>query len=491
MTLANRIRQLGCETIVYGISGIINRFIGIFLIPLYTRFFSPADYGVIAIVSAFTELSAILIILGLDSASARWFYDTNTTIQRQQVISSRFWFQLSLGTFVSLMICILAPHICQFLLDSNQYALVIRLAVLTIPLGTINGILNSWIRYQRRAWMSAIYNTASSLSNIAIIIFFVAVCHWGLIGLYTARLIAAAAIALVAAVILKTWISPRHVSKRLLKEMLTFGIPLAPAGIATWVTMFSDRLILKMFVDTSEVGLYAISGALASGVAIVTGAFQLSWGPFAYSILHEPGSSNVYSKVLSLYSWIVCFLSIAISIFAPHLLYLFTTPLYYKSASSVPYLAFSYMLLGSVYIASLGSGISKKSISTASSIFIGAFINILLNFLLIPHQGRDGAAIATLLAYLCSAVYLFYASQKNHYIPYRFKDPLFCFGFSWFLIGISHFFIPVWGRSAFCMRISICLIFVPLLFYLDIIKLRHTKFLFTLTHQYFRKVSAQ
>jgi O-antigen/teichoic acid export membrane protein len=71
VSVAKRVSQLGGETVIYGIAGTISRFIGIFLIPLYTRAFSPADYGQIAILTAFVTLLSTFIVLGLDSASGR------------------------------------------------------------------------------------------------------------------------------------------------------------------------------------------------------------------------------------------------------------------------------------------------------------------------------------------------------------------------------------------------------------------------------------
>jgi O-antigen/teichoic acid export membrane protein len=252
MSTARYIRQLGSETAIYGISGTISRFIAIFLVPLYTRVFTPSDYGIIGSLASLTGLLSTFIVLGLDSASSRWYYDTDSSDRRRRVISSWFWCQLAVGLIVALVFILLAPQISNLLLGSQDYALLIRLVALAIPLGTFGKVLGNWLRYQRRAWLTTAYFTTTSLTTVGAIFLFVLILHQGLEGLYQAQLIAAALMAAVAALILRSWIGPRHASSGILKEMLHFGLPLVPAAVTAWVTASSDRLILPIFQGRAE-----------------------------------------------------------------------------------------------------------------------------------------------------------------------------------------------------------------------------------------------
>jgi len=475
MSTARYIRQLGSETAIYGISGTISRFIAIFLVPLYTRVFTPSDYGIIGSLASLTGLLSTFIVLGLDSASSRWYYDTDSSDRRRRVISSWFWCQLAVGLIVALVFILLAPQISNLLLGSQEYALLIRLVALAIPLGTCGKVLGNWLRYQRRAWLTAAYFTTTSLTTVCAIFLFVLVLHRGLEGLYQAQLIAAALMAVVAALILRSWIGPRRISPGILKEMLRFGLPLVPASVTAWVTASSDRLILPIFQGRAETGIYTVAVSLSSAVALVTNAFQLAWPPFAFSILNEPGSKQVYGKVLSVYALLGSLLCTGVSLFAPLLLYILTTPQYYSAASCVPFLVFSYLALGGIYIVALGCNIVKKSMPIATSTFLGAGVNTVLNLTLIPTLGKDGAAIATMVAYLSAVVYLYFVSQKHYPLPYRPRDVLVCFGFSWLLIGVDRLFLPTWGIWTFIVRGAMCLSFVPLAFALGIAKPAHVR----------------
>jgi O-antigen/teichoic acid export membrane protein len=477
VSVAKRVSQLGGETVVYGIAGTISRFIGIFLIPLYTRAYSPADYGQIAILTAFTALLSTFIILGLDSATGRWYYDSNDPVHRKQVIASWFWTQNAVGWAVALIVIALAAPIANLLLGPGvpDGAKLVSLAVLTVPLSTFGKVIGNWLRYQRRPWTATIYFTASSLLTIGFVILFVLVLKRGVAGLFMGQIVAAALTGAAAVTIMRKWLAPSGFSRNLTQELLRFGLPLMPAAVAAWITASADRFILKGFVPTAEIGIYSIGAALATGMALITGAFQLAWGPFAYSILTEPEADRVYGTVFSVYSLLACAIATALALFAPLLLRIFTTPAYYGAASVVPWLAFAYVAMGATYIVGLGSTIVKKSAPVALSIFIGAAVNTALNFTLIPHLGKDGAAIATFAAYLSAAIYLYFASQRNHAIPFRPLAALACLGFSWLLIAMNQLALPSSGLWSYAMRAGMCLLFIPLAFGLRIITPAHVQ----------------
>ncbi|MBK9483526.1 MAG: hypothetical protein IPO02_16455 [Bacteroidetes bacterium] len=88
------LKQLAGESLIYGISSMLSRFSGIFLVPLYTRLLLPADYGALSLVNSTFYFIIVLAVFALDSAAARWYYDTEDINERKKTIASWFWFQL-------------------------------------------------------------------------------------------------------------------------------------------------------------------------------------------------------------------------------------------------------------------------------------------------------------------------------------------------------------------------------------------------------------
>lgn len=473
MTVVKHLRRLGAESAIYGISGILARFIGVFLIPVYTRIFTPADYGVIAMVDVFAGLVGMFVVLGMDNASARWFYASEDVADRRETISSWFWCQFTASAVAAALLLLFASQLATLLTGESRYGNLIRLVAFAIPLNAAGTVLGNWLRYQRRAWAAVALATATLLANAGLTIVFVVVWRQGLTGAYAARLLGTAIAAAVALAWLRGWLSPMLVSWTRLRDMLRFGVPLVPAAIGLWVMMGMDRFVLQIFYNTSEVGLYAIAGSIASGVALITGAFCQAWGPFAYSILNRPESRRVYAKVLDLYSFLGCALCTALALFAPLILRLLTTEAYYSAASCVFLLASANLLNGARYIATLGCGITKQSVPMALSMGIGAGINLVLNFLLVPEFGGEGAALGTMIAWAGSVAYLFCASQKRYPIPYRWHVSLACFGFSVLVVAVDRWCIVGMSLAAEGVRAGLMLLFFPLGISLGLLRWRH------------------
>ncbi len=475
MSVIRHIRHLGGETILYGIPGTVNRFIAIFLVPLYTRVFLPADYGVYGTLTSLTHLLGTFVVLGLDNASARWFYDTEDTERRKGVIASWFWCQFLVSITLALLVTLLAFPIVRWLLGSEDYIFPLRLAVWVIPLMASGRVLGNWMRYRRLAWMNVAYSVAASLVVVTCIILFVVVLQRRLAGLYQGQLLGWGIMTLVAAALFSSWIHPRHFSWRLLRAMFAFGLPLVPAGLASWITASSDRVLMTMFRGATENGIYYAGVQIALGMALFTNAFQLSWGPFAFSILREPEAPRVYSKVFSLYCFLGCWLALGMSLFAPWLLFIFTTPQYNGASSCIPFLVFGTLAMSTTYIGVLGPSIEKRSGPIAASIFIGAGLNLGLNLVLIPLWGKDGAALTTFLAYGAAAVYIFYRAQKIHPLPYKFRDALVCLAVSALFIATDRLCFPAWAGWAFVLRALMCLIYGSLAFILGMVRPAHLR----------------
>lgn len=475
LNIINYIKQLASESMIYGISRTLSKSIGIFLIPVYTRIFSPSDYGIIALITTMTSFLTLFVILGLDNSSGRWYYDSDETLDRKQTISSWFWCQFLFGTGVAILVAISAPSISMLLFDSKKYSLLILLTAITVPLSVFSKVTGNWLRYQRKAWSTTIFTTGTYLTTIGLIILFVIIWRMGLSGIYYARIVAGIITSIFALLILKSWINPAFFSSSRLKEMLNFGLPLIPAAIASWITSSSDRFILNIFHDTMEVGLYSVAAIFATSVALITNAFQLAWGPFAFSILKDENSSFVYSKVLDVYCYTTCIIGTVISLFSSLLIQLLTTSEYFPSASAVPFLVFSHIIIGGVYIVGIGSKVVKRSVPVAQGIFLGALINIGLNFALIPKLGKDGAAIATLISFLCVIIYRYRVSQKDYQIPYRIKNSIVCFLFSWLLITFNYSIALHANFYSWILKVMLCSLFIPLGLWLNIFKLQSIK----------------
>ena len=430
MKTASHLKQLASESLVYGLSSVVNKFLYFILVPIYTRIFLPEDYGVMSLVTNSMSLVAIFVVLGLDSAAARWFYDTEDIEVQKETIASWAWCQLSVSVLFSLLIMGCANQLSREIVARSDAAAYFRLAALTLPLTALGTVVTNWLRLQRRPWATLLYSFGTSALSVSLILLLAAYLGMGLNGVYLAQLLAAAISTVVAVLLLREWISPLKVKINRLGEMLKYAVPLVPAGLSFWVVNLSGLYFIKRFASTADVGLYQVGSSISSAVAVLTAAFQQAWGPFALSIHKRDDARQVYADVLTAYMLLTCTLSLFLSLFSPEILAIVTTRNYLGANRVICLLSFNHILIGLTYIASVGATIAKTTRPYGIAVVLSSILTLVLNFIFVPKLGKEGSALATLIAQTCVPIMVFYLSQRLYRIPYRFSAAAGVFGLS-------------------------------------------------------------
>ena len=466
--MLNRLRTLFSDSVIYGLSGVISRFIGIFLVPVYTRLFTPEDYGVLSLVGSSLAVVSIFVGLGLDNSAHRWFWDTEDEQDRRTTISSWAWCQLITATVFGALVFASAHYLSRRIIGRADAAVYFQIAAVTVPLTVLGTVANNWFRMQRRPWATTVYALGTNLLIVALTLVLVVALRRGLSGVYTAQAIGLGVGSVIAAFILRDWISPRLIDLSRLRQMLRYALPLIPAGLAYWVTGFADRYFVKAYTDTAQVGLYSVGSSLAAGVALVTGAFQQAWGPFALSIHTQSDARRTYATVFLFYLWFAGMISAALSLFAPEILRLLATKQYAGASPVVGVLALSYVMIGLTYIAATGPAIAKRTGPTGIAMAGAAILNVILNFALVPTFGKVGSAVATLIAQALTPIYLFYRSQQLYRIPYRFGAGVAIVLATLILIAAgAQLNVPSLALSIL-VKLGLLALFVPMFFVLEL-----------------------
>ncbi|AEA42727.1 lipopolysaccharide biosynthesis protein [Fluviicola taffensis] len=423
------LKQLVGESAIYGISGIVTKFIGIFLVPLYTNIFEPSDYGMINIINSFFFFVGIFVVFALDNSAARWFYDTEDLEDRKKTISSWFWFQLLITTVVCSGIILLSGFLSKKLLHTNDPDLFI-ISAISVFTGVLPIIVQNWLRMQRKAVHTVVFSLLYSLLTIGLTIYFVLMERSGIIGVFYAVVISNSVASIYCIFLLRSWISMKYLSGKRLKEMLVFALPLIPTSIAFWVINSSSTFVLDYFYDLEEVGIFQLGLTISSAVTLFTSSFQMAWGPFAYSIIKKDNAKEVYSTVLTAYTIIANLIALSLALFAYELLVVFTTPNYYDAYLVAGFLSFNSTIYSYVYIIGIGNGIVKNNKPLAISVLLSAAVTTGLLVVLTPMYGKTGTAISMIIGNMIIPIYVYFSAQKRYHIPYKMILVLSLCGFS-------------------------------------------------------------
>src|SRR5256884_8638859 len=418
--MIDRLKELLRHSAIYGLGSIVARVLGVLLLPLYTRYLTPGDYGLIETLVALSAVLTALLAQGMKSAFFRFYFDSADEERRLVVVRTTFWYVMVAATAALAAGVALAPQISWLLFGTHGHRGLVIAAFVGLWAALNYEQMTSLFRVEQR---SGAYVTAT-LANVAITIgatvLLVVVFDKGplgvLVGNLTGTLIVYAALLAYS----------RHAlglqfDRSLYRAMNRFGLPLVPSAVALWLTNFSDRFFLIKLADAHEVGLYSIGVRVASAIVLLLTAFRMAWPAFAYSIEDDREAERTYSFVLTYVVFVCCWLALALGLLAPWILPLITTKPFYPAQNVVAPLAFGVAAFGAYVVVQIGTGRARQTRSNWVVTGAAAVVNVALNFALIPPYGRMGAAIATVSAYTLLFVGMAWRAQTVFPVPYQWR----------------------------------------------------------------------
>lgn len=420
-----KIKGLAGDSLIYGLSGVLTRFISVFLIPIYTRIFAPSDYGVINLVNSTFLLIGILVVVGLDNAAATWYWQKEDDAERASTFSSWFWMQFSLSVLVLLAVLAVSSFLSKAILDDARFYDLFILSALSLPFTAFTLAYTTWLRVKRKPLATVAFSLTKSLLSIGFSVYFVVYLRIGLVGVFLALLIANILSAMVALYVMRKVFDFRHFALDRAKEMLRFSIPLIPATICFWLLNSAGGYFISQYASKADVGLYQIGSSIAAVCNIVFWAFLQAWSPFAMSIHKQQDAPNIYAMVFDLYCALGGAIVLFIFLFSPEILMLLTTEAYYNAALVAGILSVNIFIFNISQVTSIGCAIVRTNMPYAVGVAIASIFTVGLYFVLIPVLGKEGAAISTLIGSLILSGYVTYKAQLLYFIPYRLKKNAF------------------------------------------------------------------
>ncbi|MCK4354533.1 MAG: flippase, partial [Dehalococcoidia bacterium] len=411
--------RLSKHSITYGLGVAVSQVVAFFLLPVYTRYLTPADYGGLEIFQATLSILSTIFVMGLTSALFKSYFNYSDEERRKTVVGTAFLFLTGTSFLFLLILMALAGDFSALLFGSVEYTFYFRVIFLTLFFDVGILVAFSVFRAREESKKYAIFALLRFLTAAGLNILFVVVLHRSVLGILWGGLIAAF---LLYSILLRDIIKNAKLSFSIaeLKEMLSFGLPLVPAGLAAWIMTMADRYFLQFLSTPTELGLYSLGykfGMVIQG--LIVGPFSLAWPPFLLSIAKEKKAKEVYSSVLTYFVVIAMFAALGLSVLSKEILIVMTKPPFYEAYKVIPLIGLSYVLFGCYFVLNAGIWLEKKTKYLALIVGVGAAVNLGLNYLLIPSYGMMGAAVATVISYVLLPVGSYFVSKRYYPIKYE------------------------------------------------------------------------
>lgn len=433
-----KLKELLSDTLIYGISSVLARFIGYLLVPLHTGAFVASEYGVVSLVYAGLAFLNVVFTFGMESAYLRYAKD------REKAKDVFKTLQLGLGALSSvlaLLLIFLAPLLMPTMnLEStgNQNLYWMMLGILWFD--TMVLVPFAELRLVRRQWLFAALKTGNILINLGLQIYLILWLDWGIEAVFFANMLASVVTALIiwiatADMFSGSWDTP------VMRKALKFGLPFIPAGLGYVINEMLDRFFLGNYMSQSTVtdlygsgmipedivGIYSACYKLSVFMLLVVQMFRMAWQPFFLRHSDEPDAPELYRDVYRYYNVVagICFLVVAlfaqqiVQIKIPMTDFYLVDEEYWMGLSIVPILLGAYWFQGWYINFSAGIFIEEETKILPVITLVGASVTIAANLLLIPFYGMMGSATATLLSYSLMAMLLYYKSVQVYPVDYQ------------------------------------------------------------------------
>jgi O-antigen/teichoic acid export membrane protein len=415
-------RNLARKSAIYGLGSILLRGISIFLLPLYTRYLTPADYGVIAVTGTITAILGILYPLGLHGAATRLYFDAQNEVDRYQRIGTLWMGMILSATVIAVFVDRIGNSVTPLLLKDVPFSPYIRLAIWTGFFNIFSLLPLNLFQISERPGSYVFTSVGSTLLTVCLIIGLVVFCGQGAYGYLLAVLLAGALLAVPYVLVTLKYIQV-ILRKDILKTALVYSLPLIPHGVASWMLALSDRLILEHYVTLEQLGLYSLGYQFGSVMNMAATAINFAWVPFLFRLDSEQGEAAKprLARLVTYYTLILSWVALGLALLAKDAILFLTPPAFHEAHSVIPWIIGGFLLSGFYLIPANYLFLKSKTVwIPIVTVFSGA-INVGFNLLLSPDYGIMAAAWANFLANGVMLALVWALTLRVYPFPYEYK----------------------------------------------------------------------
>ena len=386
------------------------------LIPIYTRYLSPYEYGIIDTITIAAGIVNLVLTFEIIQGMA-WNLSDRIDPEHTKIYSS------TALLFVILMYLIFfigsltfSNPLSKILINDYPPNLLIPLAAAAIATMGLFTVLQDIARWHLRATAhltsAFVFAVGSLLSGFLLIKIF----KVGIIGVFYTQLFSSIAGILAAFSYSKDILYLRF-DYIALKKMLNYSIPLVYSGIAVFINVFIDRIIVREILGLDLMGIYGVAARFASVIAILSFGMQSALLPFVFRNWKESTTANQIAQLFKIYSAMILSVIVTLAIFSEEIFILFAGHSYQEGAAVFPVLMLN-SFYSTLYIFSPGLFLKEKTKYIAVINIIGALINVLLTIIMTRIFGMIGAALAPAIVSVGSFCGYVFFGRKYYQVEY-------------------------------------------------------------------------
>jgi O-antigen/teichoic acid export membrane protein len=407
------------ESFIYGIGGVLTQAAGFVLVPVYTRCFTPDEYGTLEILSRIADVLIVcLLINGIRQAIFAFYLQSEDRDHQRRAMGTATILTAALAVIGGLALALAAEPMCGLLHVGSTT--LFRLVALGLVIDTICLTPLSAMRARHESTMFVVATFGQFLTRVGLAILLVAGLRWGINGALLASILTGSAFALllVSREVLKEGI---HLDGKLFYQMVMFALPFLPGGLAAFVMNSGDRFFLLRYAGGADVGVYALGYKLGWTLPLfAVYPFWMVWCVGLYEAARRPDASTFFGRVLTRFLMAQTLCCLAICLFQDEIVRILGHGRYDGAAKVIPVIALASLFYQAALLLDAGFYIRHRTVWKIPITFMAMLIALAFYYLLIPIYGATGAAFAILAGFFSFACLTFLFVKRIFPVHYEY-----------------------------------------------------------------------
>lgn len=450
------------NTSLYTLGHILPKAAQFFLLPLYTRYLTPEDYGIVQSMAVLSTVLTVFFTMAIERSIYRLYFDYNTKQEKKDFLGSIFITLITNATVI-LSILLIGRTLVGKIFSSIPFYPFYLYAILTVYFTIFGLIPKTYFQVEQQAGKFILVSLSEFVLSTVFIIYFIVILGKGASGMLLGRLLKSILFVPLFIFVISKIINFRF-KIEIMKESTSYSLPMVPMLLSSWILNMSDRVFIEKYFTLKDVGLYSLSYKLAQGLLIFTKGFNKAYSPIFFKLANQENQKEAKTKLFrynKVYTIILILGALLISLFAKEFIYLLDAK-YISAYKLVPIIMIG-ILIGQV------SGLFNKTMyqekKTKQMMYLtvsSGVLNIGLNFLLVPKYGSFGAALATTITFSFFFVIKYFYSKKCYFIPFAWREISKYFGnFIGLILIFNIFKFSLWlGLSLKLISVSILILYI-------------------------------
>lgn len=399
---------------IYAIGNISRQVVGFVMLPIYTRYLSPADYGAVGLLMFIVALIELIFGARLFQAVPKFFFEQKSKREGDAVISTALMITSAVSSLSMLAVVAFRAPISEVAFGTGDYGLLVGIFAVLILTHSLESYSLGYVRIQQRPWLFIGASMAKLVMQLSLNVWFVVVLEWGVLGVAYGSVISSVifTVGMTLYTLLNTGIRfNTHIAKR----MLLFSWPLWLSGLAGLYVGSANRYYIRLFSTLDDVGLFELAAKFGTIITLLVWMpFSQYWQTERFRLYREPNPIPVYQAVFRFISASLVVAALGVAIFGGPVIRIMAAPEFHAAAQAVPYLVFSAVFQCLVYFGNFSFLVKEKTGWMTWNSYCTAAIATVFYFALIPSMGFVGAAQALMLANGFQFLVVHLAARKHY-----------------------------------------------------------------------------